>query len=64
MNIDQIKTAVTAGKKVYWSSDRYQVIQDAAGQWMIACNGGSMIGLTWLDGATLNGEPEDFYIGS
>ena len=38
-------------------------MQDSKQQYNIACvSNGSMIGLTWLDGTTLNGKESEFYI--
>jgi hypothetical protein len=40
------------------------VAEDSTGQWFIVCTANdSAIGLTWLDGVTLNGKPDQFYIG-
>jgi hypothetical protein len=61
MNLDQIKTAVLSGLTVHWANPRYRVIRDRLGQWLITCTGGSTIGLTWADGVTLNGKPEEFF---
>ena len=61
MNLEQIKQAVESGKTVYWHHDGYKVIKDDAGQWLIAHEGGSCIGLTWKDGYTLNGKESDFH---
>lgn len=62
MNAKEIKAAVLAGKVVYWVNGMYQVVCDACNQWFIVCNAnGHAIGLTWRDGVTLNGEPEEFY---
>jgi hypothetical protein len=66
MTLDEIKTAVRAGKTVHWSNAGYTVIEDSIGQWLIAFLPGTShenyIGLTWRDGITLNGKPEQFYI--
>lgn len=62
MTLEEIKAAVESGKIVRWSSSRYQVVKDRLGEWLITCQGGSTIGLTWQDGVTMNGEPQDFYI--
>lgn len=61
LNVDQIKAAIQAGNTVFWKSPEYNVIRDSAGQWLI-CHPDSVIGLTWSDGITLNGNPEDFHI--
>jgi hypothetical protein len=65
MTLEEIKAAVEAGKTVYHQTDDYQVIKDGLGQWFITYLHGSRytIGLTWRDGVTMNGKPEEFYIG-
>lgn len=63
MTLEEIKEAVLAGRKVCWASEAYDVIHDSVGQWLIRCNiNESCIGLTWRDGVTMNGKPEDFFI--
>ena len=63
MNLQQIKEAVLAGKSVCWKNPAYDVIVDKVGQWLIVCNlNQSTIGLTWVDGITLNEAESDFYI--
>ena len=64
MTLEQIKAAVIAGKTVHWANDGYIVQVDNTGQWFILfTRNNHYIGLTWLDGVTLNGKPEQFYIG-
>jgi len=63
MTLIEIKAAVEAGKKVFWSNRSYEVLKDSVGQWLIRCSNGSCIGLTHRDGVTMNGEPEEFFIG-
>lgn len=62
MTTSEIKQAVDNGQKVYWKSLLYPVIKDTKGQYLINCTNGSAIGLTWTDGETLNGKPEDFFV--
>lgn len=63
MTLDEIKAAVESGQTVHWANENYRVIHDDTGQWLIMCDSNkSCIGLTWRDGATMNGEPEQFYI--
>lgn len=55
--------AVDAGFEVHWANDGYVVehwpIND---EYVIRCtHNDHSIGLTWADGVTLNGKPEDFY---
>ncbi len=65
MNLQQIKAAIAEGKTVCWKSTAYVVIKDNLGQYFIRCNlNQHHIGLTWLDGETLNGEEEDFFISN
>ena len=63
MTLQEIKNAVLAGKTVHWMNSGYVVYEDSEGQWFIVCTANdSAIGLTWLDGVTLNGKEEQFYI--
>lgn len=66
MTLDQIKQAVEAGKIVHWSNERYTVIKDNIGQWLIVFDLGGRnefaVDLVWKDGVTLIGCPEEFYI--
>lgn len=63
MNLEQIKAAIEAGKKVFWSNEGYEVIKDSIGQYLIRCIWNDhCIGLTWRDGKTLNGKPEEFFV--
>ncbi len=63
MSLEEIKAAVDAGEQVFWSNRAYPVIKDNIGQYLITCTLSTMcIGLTWLDGVTLNGKEEDFFI--
>ena len=68
MTLEEIKRAVEAGKTVHWFNDAYRVIRDSLGQWFICFEHGDgnrcglCIGLTWLDGVTLNGKPDDFFV--
>ena len=63
MTLGQIKEAVLSGKNVYWANLNYKVIVDSIGQWLIwsQCND-YYIGLTWQDGVTVNGKPEEFFV--
>jgi hypothetical protein len=63
MTLDEIKSAVDQGQIVSWQNSLYVVIKDNLGKYLIKClQNDDCIGLTWLDGATLNGKPEHFYI--
>lgn len=62
MNLEQIKSALALGKRVFWSNYAYEVIKDNVGQYLIRCTlNDSCIGLTWRDGVTMNGKPEEFF---
>ena len=64
MTLSEIKEAVEAGKTVYWANKAYTVIKDCIGQWLILCSlNQHCIGLTWRDNTTMNGKPEEFFIG-
>lgn len=62
MTLQEIKTAVDAGKTVHWASKGYTIIKDKHNQYMIKHTNGHCIGLTWQDGITMNGNPEQFFI--
>ena len=63
MTLNEIKAAVDGGQIVYWKHAGYRVVKDNLKQYHIvfAINGNAT-GLTWADGITLNGEPEEFFI--
>jgi hypothetical protein len=63
MTAKEIKAAIDAGKNVYWNNKSYQVIK-GKGDYYIKASNGHMIGLTWDDGTTLNGNPKDFFVES
>lgn len=63
MTLEEIKSAVDAGKKVFWSNEGYEVIKDSIGQYLIRfIPNNHCIMLTWRDGTTLNGKPEEFFV--
>ena len=62
MTLEEIKSAVESGQKVFWKNTGYEVIKDRIGQWFIKCNfNNHLIGLTHADKVTMNGKPEDFW---
>ena len=64
MTLQEIKQAIEDGLEVYWMSRAYQVILDSRGQYLIKClHNNHCIGLTWMDGVTMNGNENDFFIG-
>ena len=63
MTLAEVKAAVDAGKDVRWANTLYVVVRDSLGQYFIKCtSNGSCIGLTWMDGVTLNGQEGQFFI--
>ena len=63
MTLEEIKKAVNSGKKVYWSNKGYEIQEDRNGQYLIIClSNNYCTGLTWLNGITLNGKPEEFFM--
>lgn len=70
LSLEEIKAATIAGHVVYWASRNYVVIRDvikntngdATVQWLIKClSNDHCIGLTWADGVTVNGTPDQFF---
>lgn len=61
MTLDEIKAAVRRGDTVHWCNPGYTVIVDSTDSWYIS-HSSNAIGLTWQDGVTMNGHPDDFYI--
>lgn len=61
MTLDEIKTAIEAGRTVHWSNSGYSVIK-SHDQYLIRHTNGHCIGLTWADNTTLNGKEADFYL--
>lgn len=62
MTLDEIKQAVLAGKTVNWDNQGYRVIVCQEMWYIEHIRSGDVIGLTHLDGVTLNGEPEEFFL--
>lgn len=63
MNIEDIRTAVDAGKTVHWANTGYVVREDSLGQYLIVyLPNGSAIGLTNRAGTQLNGAEGEFFI--
>jgi len=61
MKLKEIKAFVNYGFPVYWKSKIYE-IKEYKGEYYIHClKNDSIIGLTWEDGITLNGEEGDFF---
>ena len=64
MKLEEIKTAVLAGKTVHWANSLYEVrYSSKIDEFQVVCtDNDSIIGLTWKDGVTMNGKEDDFYI--
>jgi len=63
MTLTEIKQALKNGETVHWANRGYRVIHDSVGQYLILCDSNqSCIGLTWQDGATMNGRPSEFFV--
>ena len=64
MKLEEIKQAINEGKTVKWSNSLYTV-KKYGNEYNIICSGnGYCIGLTWMDGVTMNGQEKDFYISN
>jgi len=64
VKLEEIKASVESGKTVHWAQEQYRVIKADNGGWLVMCDtNGHCIGLTHLDGVTMNGKEEDFFIG-
>ena len=62
MSLKEITTAINNGKKVFCGNN-YEVIKDSKNQYLIVClSNDYTLGLTWLDGITLNGDESNFFI--
>ena len=63
MTLQEIKTAITQGKQVFWKTEDYKVIKDSINQYLIKCDyNNHCIGLSWKDEVTMNGKEEDFFV--
>jgi hypothetical protein len=62
MTLSEIKEAVDAGSKVYYKNESYVVEKDRGGYDIVSLGTGHRIGLVWMDGMTMNGEEEDFFV--
>lgn len=61
-DLAEIKDLLSRGVSVYWKQDNYIVMLDLLGSYVIQCtNNRDCIGLTHLDGTTLNGSIDEFY---
>jgi hypothetical protein len=57
MTLDEVKKAIEEGKRVFWSSDNYEVIRDKSDRYLIYSHfNGYCMGLK-------NGQDYPFYLG-
>ncbi len=62
MTLQEIKQAIEEGKTVCWANKGYRVIKAANGEYLIVFLADkNIIGLTWNDGVTLNGQEHEFF---
>ncbi len=62
MTLIEIRAAIAAGKTVHWSNAGY-IVSGSVGNELITFTGNNhSIGLTWLDGVTVNGKPHEFFV--
>lgn len=62
MNLEQIRAAQKLGLAVHWANEGYTV-HDNSIVWAFGTPKANSIGLTWSDGKTMNGQPEEFFVG-
>ena len=63
MNLKEIKLAIKFGCDVRWANDLYKVVKGKDNIYYVICSSnGYTTRLTHLDGKTLNGKEEEFYI--
>ncbi len=63
MTVEEIKAAIEAGERVYWISPVYEVKKNMSSYDIVCSINEYRIGLTHMDEVTLNGDPDEFYIG-
>lgn len=69
LSLEQILEAKQQGKRVFWASYGYEVLlaegkdpTEPLNYFIKYMPNGSCQGLTWLDGKTVNGKAEDFFV--
>ncbi len=62
MTLEEIKSAIDAGKTVCWSHTGYEVRLKNGNYNIVCLSNNHCIGLTWEDGVTMNGKEKDFFI--
>ena len=60
MTLEQIRAAQKLGLTVHWANEGYTV-HDNSIVWMFGTPKANSIGLTWSDGKTMNGQPDEFF---
>ena len=62
MTLEQIRAVQKLGLTVHWANEGYTV-HDNSIVWAFGTPKANSIGLTWSDGKTLNGQPDEFFLG-
>lgn len=62
MTLEQIRAAQKLGLTVHWANEGYTV-HDNSIVWAFGTPKANSIGLTWSDGKTMNGQPDEFFLG-
>ena len=63
MTLEEIKNNVDNGVVVFWKSANYTVKVSNEDYNIVCESNGHTIGLTWMNGITMNGKEKDFYLG-
>jgi hypothetical protein len=67
MTLQEIIQAMKEGKTIHWGNEGYTIVgnPNEVNSLLIKCGfNGHCIGLTWLDGVTMNGKEEDFFVNA
>ena len=65
MTLEEIKSAIQKGQTVNYKNSGAEVQKTKAGQYhIVTLFNNYRIGLTWANGVTVNGKPDDFFIQS
>ena len=65
MTLQEIKRAIEKGQTVNYRNSGIEVQKTNAGQYhIVTLSNNYRIGLTWSNGITVNGKPEEFFIQS
>ena len=60
MNLEEIKKALSEGKKVFWSNENYEVISSLSQYWIHSISNGNWQGLTNKKGELVEDQKEFF----